>query len=149
MTIIQRAALALFGALSSHKASAAGLSVAALAAAPAFDDVGPFMAGMAAATVVHAYFPPRSNIMALANAVICLALGGLGGPVAVEIAGHYWPWPLGTKAVILASFVLAAVWPWAAPRLWDHARALMAWAVGLVTKTPAQPAPKGGKHGRR
>ena len=86
--------------------------------------VGPWAMGLAGSTIVHAYFPPRSRAMAISSGVISAVLGGLGGPALMELLGHYFGVPQGTKLTLLVSGALAASWPWVAPAVWDGIRGM-------------------------
>lgn len=103
---------------SSKTASAAGASGAAVAAAAYLGlDWLPWAVGAAGSTVVYAYKPPSTRPKALANGVISVFLGGVGGPASVDVASNYFQaeWLSNFSTVLFASGVLAVVWPWAAP----------------------------------
>jgi hypothetical protein len=126
-----RALLALNAILSSKYATAQTSSVATAAAfMPVVEQAAPWVLGLLGSTIVHAHFPPRSSSMAVSNGVISVVLGGLGGPVAAEVIRYYLWFPSGMNGVLLASFALAAAWPWVAPALWDGIRGM--W-TGFVT----------------
>lgn len=103
---------------SSKTVSAAGASGAAVAAAAYLGlDWLPWAVGAAGSTVVYAYKPPSTRPKALANGVISVFLGGVGGPALVDVAASYFqaPWLTNFTTVLFASGVLAVAWPWAAP----------------------------------
>lgn len=103
---------------SSKTVSAAGASSAAVATAAYLGlDWLPWAVGAAGSTVVYAYKPPSTRAKALANGVISVFLGGVGGPALVDVASNYFEvaWLSNFSTVLLASGVLAVAWPWAAP----------------------------------
>jgi len=89
-------------------------------------DPWPGILGGVACTVVHAYKPPSTRPKALANAVICIFIGGvfapwfIGLPILPEWFEHKPP------ASYVASFILAATWPWTAPVLFEKVKSVLA-----------------------
>lgn len=131
MTYRKRALLALNAILSSKYATAQTSSVATAAAfMPIVEQAAPWVLGLLGSTIVHAHFPPRSSLMAVSNGVISVVLGGLGGPVLIGALVDHFGAKVGMQATLLASFALAAAWPWVAPPLFDGIRSM--WS-GFVT----------------
>lgn len=89
-------------------------------------DPWPWILGGMACTVVHAYKPPSTRPKALANAVICVFIGGVLAPWLVGLP-FVAEW-VGTRpaAGYVASFMLAATWPWTAPVLFDKIKSVLA-----------------------
>ena len=107
---------------SSKTATAAGAGGAVVASAAFVGlDWLPWAVGAAGSTVVYAYKPPSTRAKALANGVISVFLGGVGGPAAVDLASNYFEaaYLNNFSTVLLASGVLAVAWPWAAPVVWN------------------------------
>lgn len=118
MTFWKRLTVAAAALASSKTASAAGASGLVVAAAAGMGlDWLPWAVGAAGSTVVYAYKPPSTRPKALANGVISVFLGGVGGPASTDFAASYFGAPSLTSfsTVLLASGVLAVAWPWAAP----------------------------------
>jgi hypothetical protein len=127
----RRSTVALAALLGSKQATATTSGVVtAVAFIPVVEHAAPWVLGLMGSAIVHAHFPPRSSAMAVSNGIISVVLGGLGGPVVVGLLGHYLGISTGIKAMLLASFVLAAAWPWVAPSLWDGVKGM--WS-GFVT----------------
>lgn len=124
--------LMLFG----KHAAAATVAGTAAAGAVAFElgaDPWPWILGGMACTVVYAYKPPDNRAKALANAVMCIFLGGVFAP---WFAGLDWVAPcVGTGAgKYVLCFLIPATWPWTAPVLYERFRQLA--AVFSFTKGP-------------
>ena len=118
MTFWKRLTITVATLASSKTASAAGASGLAVAAAAGLGlDWLPWAVGAAGSTVVYAYKPPSTRPKALANGVISVFLGGVGGPASVDFAANYFtaPYLSSFSTILLASGVLAVAWPWAAP----------------------------------
>jgi len=114
----KKATVTIAAIASSKTASAAGAGGALVAGAAWIGlDWLPWAVGAAGSTVVYAYKPPSTRPKALANGMISVFLGGVGGPAAVDVASNYFEAAYLTNftTVLLASGVLAVAWPWAAP----------------------------------
>lgn len=122
MTFWKKFTVTLALVASSKTASAVGASGAAVAAAAYLGlDWLPWAVGAAGSTVVYAYKPPSTRPKALANGVISVFLGGVGGPASVDAAAGYFQaeWLSSFSMVLFASGVLAVAWPWAAPAIFS------------------------------
>lgn len=118
MTFWKRITIAAAAMASSKTASAAGAGGIVVAAAAGMGlDWLPWAVGAAGSTVVYAYKPPSNRPKAIANGVISVFLGGVGGPASVDFASSFFgvPYLSNFQTVLLASGVLAVAWPWAAP----------------------------------
>lgn len=136
MGLIKRATVTLAGVTSSHKAAAAALSGAAtaLVLSPLVEAALPFVMGFLGAVVVYALTDPRSARQAIGSAVVSVALGGLAGPSAMDMAAYYLQVPHNLPTQLLVSFVCAATWPLFAPFLWGQVKALAQAAVEKVKR---------------
>jgi hypothetical protein len=118
---------------SSHKAVAAAVSGAAtaLVLSPLVEAVLPFVAGFAGAVAVYAWTEPQTAKRAIGSAVVSVALGGVAGPAAMDVAGFYLGLPYSLATLLLVSFICAATWPMTAPFVWSRVKAL---AVAFTPK---------------
>lgn len=122
MSFVKKISVTMVAFASSKTASAAAASGAVVAAAAGLGlDWMPWAVGAAGSTVVYAYKPPTKRSIALANGVISVMLGGVGGPFAVSAASEVFDavWLSTFNNILLSSFALAAAWPWIAPKLWS------------------------------
>jgi hypothetical protein len=127
MIFAVKISLALFlSSIGKHTAAMTALGTAA-AGVMAFEigtDPWPWILGGMACTVVYAYKPPESRAKALANAVICIFLGGVFAPwiASLEFTKEW----LGKGGGYVLCFVIPASWPWTAPVIFDRFKQVVA-----------------------
>lgn len=73
-------------------------------------DPWPWLLGALGGVIVRAKLPASSRFDGIANGIISVMMGGLGGPLTANSVALYYP-SLNVGSYFSA-FVLAAAWPW-------------------------------------
>jgi len=121
MPLLTKLKLLLIGAsgVVSKNATAASAVTAGATAVTIGADPIPWAIGAAAASVVYAYKRPETRAHAVADAVICIFIGGLVAPYAGSIIQVYYG-DVWANEYVLAG-LMAASWPWVGPVLFGAA----------------------------